>query len=827
MVKWKNYYNYILIILISFAIYGKAISFKFNLDDELVTKGNSRVEKGFSGIGEIINGYYYEDNMGYKYGYRPVSQISFAIEYQLFKENPHVSHFINIVIYILICCFIFYFLQNYSGIKFKYFPIVVTLMFLVHPLHVEAVASIKNREELFAFLFPLIALITCIKAIDTKKWYLFIIVVLCNFLAIYSKQSAVAFLLAIPFLILFSRKINKLQSFIISLLFFPFIVLVYNGNDNYVSLLVYSFVAILFFQIITFTYQNLNQIFNWGKINLEKVNKLVLFILLFIAFFFLLFKQEFEFIFVISILLYENDIIKFRDVNFKVEWIYISFYIILSLISFYIFKEFDYIYIMFFIYVGLQFLPKKFNCVLKIFLVILTSFIVYDTISDKFYIENYVLIITFFGLLLMKLNITNIIKLTKSLILFVVGLLMITFYIHSPNDISFSKVDNNDLFIEDFKHKNITFSDRVLDLTESPFLYFKSNVAKNGLYLSSINFYLRKIFIPYPIASYYGYNVIQPILNPKIQFLLLLLFLSVLSILVFFVRKVPFLLWSLILLIISLISISNYFKLIPGIVADRLSFTLILPFVVLIVYFIFILFKNYYKYSLILFTIIILLFTSLSFSRVSYWENPIKLFSKDVENFPNSAKLNSLLATNIMAHQSSRSNGFNLNQVSLAKLHLEKSIDIYPDFFNSYYDLARVNEVLNNTNEAILNYEYVVAKDSSFYDVYLALTDLYLQQNNLLKAEFNLQKYLNYAGVNLDLYFELSSINYQLGNYRKVISLNNIIIQNNPQIPEAYLNIAYAYGMLSNKEKLIQYLDLGEKLAPHHKDIQLIKNTFL
>ncbi|MEZ4916685.1 MAG: hypothetical protein R2836_06830 [Chitinophagales bacterium] len=72
---------------------------------------------------------------------------------------------------------------------------------------------------------------------------------------------------------------------------------------------------------------------------------------------------------------------------------------------------------------------------------------------------------------------------------------------------------------------------------------------------------------------------------------------------------------------------------------------------------------------------------------------------------------------------------------------------------------------------------------------------MYLQQDNK-KAVANLRKYIQY-GYNIDLYFNLSSLEYDLGNYNNVIDLNKEIIKNNPQV-EAYLNIAYAYGKLSN-----------------------------
>ncbi|MEZ4916683.1 MAG: hypothetical protein R2836_06820 [Chitinophagales bacterium] len=45
--KWKNSYNYFVIAVLTLLIYGQSIGYKFNMDDELVTVGNKRVEKRF------------------------------------------------------------------------------------------------------------------------------------------------------------------------------------------------------------------------------------------------------------------------------------------------------------------------------------------------------------------------------------------------------------------------------------------------------------------------------------------------------------------------------------------------------------------------------------------------------------------------------------------------------------------------------------------------------------------------------------------------------------------------------------------------------------
>src|SRR5690606_13481666 len=87
-------------------VYFNTTSYDFSMDVSLVTRSHPFVTKGISGIPEILtSSYMNEDRI--KVEFRPISQITFAIEYQFFGENPHVNHFFNIVLFGLICMLIY------------------------------------------------------------------------------------------------------------------------------------------------------------------------------------------------------------------------------------------------------------------------------------------------------------------------------------------------------------------------------------------------------------------------------------------------------------------------------------------------------------------------------------------------------------------------------------------------------------------------------------------------------------------------------------------------------------------------------------------------
>ena len=89
------------------------------MTDLMITE-NTFTLKGFNGIGDILTHDQFagitggNDNGIYKGGrYRPLSQVTFAVEYQLFGLKPFVGHLINILLYGFLAVLIFLLLQRF------------------------------------------------------------------------------------------------------------------------------------------------------------------------------------------------------------------------------------------------------------------------------------------------------------------------------------------------------------------------------------------------------------------------------------------------------------------------------------------------------------------------------------------------------------------------------------------------------------------------------------------------------------------------------------------------------------------------------------------
>ena len=191
----------IFFILLSLLLYGNSIFHDYTVDDAYVTGKNQQVAQGIKAIPEIFVSRYF--NMGKKnmYEYRPIVKITYAIENDIFGTSPYVNHFFNILYYAANCILIFFILRKILKKYNVLFPFLVTLLFLVHPIHTEVVNSLKNRDEILSFSGCLLCLYYFIRYVESQKTGYIIAGILFFWMALLSKSSAVAFMVIIPLII--------------------------------------------------------------------------------------------------------------------------------------------------------------------------------------------------------------------------------------------------------------------------------------------------------------------------------------------------------------------------------------------------------------------------------------------------------------------------------------------------------------------------------------------------------------------------------------------------------------------------------------------------
>lgn len=226
--------RYILLILFSLAValYINTIPNDYALDDSIVITQNIYVQQGISGIGDIFSketftGFFKQKKELVQGGrYRPLSLVTFAVEQSIWRNNPHISHLINVMLYGLLCIVLYLFLKKtlkYIGCQSEnavYISFISALIYTVHPLHTEVVANIKGRDEILSLLFSIMALYCLLEYLNTDKLIQILYSSVLLFLGILSKENAVSVPVIAGVIIVLSVQKRPLSKYFVVFLFF-------------------------------------------------------------------------------------------------------------------------------------------------------------------------------------------------------------------------------------------------------------------------------------------------------------------------------------------------------------------------------------------------------------------------------------------------------------------------------------------------------------------------------------------------------------------------------------------------------------------------------
>lgn len=216
-----NRHKYIILAL-SLLVYGNTLFNGFVLDDRVVFTENQFVQKGIQGIPDIFShnsfeGYFTGSGKSSSVGnerYRPLSLAFFAIQHQFVGANTYIAHLLNILFFGILCVLIYKLTSQLLSYKFKdsaaKIAFVSTLLFALHPIHTEVVANVKSLDEIFAFLFASLSFLSILNYQEKRTLKHLGLAALFFMLSLFSKESAIVFLILIPLaLLLFLTKDNR------------------------------------------------------------------------------------------------------------------------------------------------------------------------------------------------------------------------------------------------------------------------------------------------------------------------------------------------------------------------------------------------------------------------------------------------------------------------------------------------------------------------------------------------------------------------------------------------------------------------------------------
>lgn len=767
-VNVKKYYYFLGFLV--FFLFANTIGNGYNMDDELVTMNHKLTSRGLEAIADIFTSPYYSDEMGYAYGYRPMVHLSFAIEHQLFGEKAGISHLINVLLFTFSVILFFKLVRNWVGEKNTWIALVIAVLFAVHPIHTEAVASIKNRDEILAFLFVILAGLSIGNYFSKQIWKSLIFASLYFLIAMLSKKSVYSMVLILPFVFVLLESLSWKQVLwgsialiipgavvasellltkMIFLVVFPMVgvfsvyflnrvrkkvdfswtMIVFNVYMwsalslilvlyaiYTTNLLIVPIVLLLAAMIYLFDYKIGETVFSIVavligiKFNYIELQYLTLTLLLFSAFSRLLIKEKLPVILIVLLLLTIFAILFYGSEPARIG-------VVLGLILF-----------VFLI------LKRQFSALI---FVLATSVLTLYISSEISYFA--ILISMFFGIdfISRKRNRKSISRVFP--ILFLCVLMISPSFLAEINFANRTKVAQLKL-VQTYRttSKNVKLSNQ-LSIKEGRMLEFAENTLVKphttqetiGTGFATLGEYLRLMIFPVELSFYYGFSKINTVgLNDVWVWLSIIVHVSLIVLAAWQIKKRPLITLGITWYLASILLFSNWVELVAGMVGERLVFTASAGFCVFLGAVIFWIKPSFsiQKPTWIEWTVlgIIVLFSVKTIQRNAQWKDALTLMTHDIEHLGNSAQANNLLALRLM--QTSIENPEftpeqRLEMQNRAIVHFDRAIALWPEFMNANFDKGRAAQIAGNQTKAIEGYRGAIRIDSTFLQAYFNLLE--------------------------------------------------------------------------------------------------------
>ena len=308
---------------------------------------------------------------------------------------------------------------------------------------------------------------------------------------------------------------------------------------------------------------------------------------------------------------------------------------------------------------------------------------------------------------------------------------------------------------------------------------------------SMIFYYLKMLFIPVSIAFGWYYVIKNPTFsNFGFPLLVIMFFCICITLPLFTLRSNKILLKKYVFfLAVFIISILPFLQIIPLdlTVADRWFYIPLFSFLGLIgvIYELYskgILQKKYLRIGGVSIIILILLFFSIrDVTRNNDWANSFSICQHDEQINTQSYLLEYCLGNEL----------YNIKEYNQAKLHTQKAVSLYPQYFLSWYTLGKIEYAQNDRSNAQRAFEKTLSyNDFGYGSEELALILVY--EKNPKEARAIAQKYLKRMPNSAQLWYALALADYKLGLKEEAISAakNAYILEPTPITYKVYYRLS-------------------------------------
>lgn len=807
---------YILLSVLVLLVFGNTLRNGYNMDDDLVTQNHRFTSKGFAGLKDILVNSYYSNSSDIVFGYRPITHLTFAIEHQLLGESPFISHFINLLLYLISVWLLFNLLLRWFSDINIWIPVVAVFLFAVHPVHTEVVASIKNRDEILALLFALLSSIALHNYVISYRWYQLVQTIVFFIIALLSKKSVFPLIVVVP-VAMYMLNPARIKAIAMSSVLGAIPAAAIAADFMWQkSVFIFSILCILYATayVILQLYRHLD----YTKHILQLLYKSALYYVLVILLFALGFYLNDWIFYAAGILVY----IASGSSRYQVYG-FLMLLLNTALAVYYNDKNIVTIVLLQASYLAyLQFVSKTkdWKTIISI-LIALTAFVVIRHNYNIIFILVQLMLFYFllnlksvYGLLFMVLSLVasfyyfsvSIYQwLLLILSLFYVGKtyinrikeelnihILILLFIITPLIVCVIKYDSSSNILHNVATAFIP-SEQQVDII-NPVSINKPDVLKEGRSLHyientlvaphtpietfctglvTLGEYLRLMIFPYELSFYYGYAKTYTAHISDFKFWISLVLHIILLILsVRGLRKNNIISIGILWYIVCILLFSNYIELVAGMVGERLSYTASVGFCIFTAACVLgntssLNFKKPKSIEYVV-VLVLIIFSIRTIFRNKEWKDSVTLMHNDIGHLEQSAQANRLLALNLLYASGSEKNTVkSASMINQAVINLEKSISIYPYFFNSQYELAKVYIGESNWIKAKQKLTDALALDTSNLFALEAITKVCFELNQPIETEFYANRYIYYVPNNENIHEILAYIMFTSKQYEK------------------------------------------------------------
>lgn len=176
---------YLLLLAVTFVCYANSLSGELLSDDLILIVKNQNAHE-LSKLYKLFTQNYFHTIVADGI-YRPLSSLSFAFNYLLHGEHTFGYHLFNTLLHFVNAALLYRLTLQVT--KREFLALANALIFVVHPVRVEAISFISGRPEALAALFILIAVGVYLK--DSSKLSSIAAIAGLLALALFSKESAI------------------------------------------------------------------------------------------------------------------------------------------------------------------------------------------------------------------------------------------------------------------------------------------------------------------------------------------------------------------------------------------------------------------------------------------------------------------------------------------------------------------------------------------------------------------------------------------------------------------------------------------------------------